>query len=88
MKRAFKFDENKRDGLTNGLPDGLTNGARAEQAECGVLAASEARGEGGQELCEDAIRDLLADLGHLCDREGLDFVKLVETAKKDWRIER
>lgn len=59
MKRAFKFDENKRDVL----PDGLTNGVRAEQAECGVLAASEARGEGGQELCEDAIRDLLADLG-------------------------
>jgi hypothetical protein len=83
VKTTFKFDENKRD-----VPDGLTNGVRAEQAECGVLAASDARGESGQEVCEDAIRDLLSDLGHLCDREGLDFVKLVETAKKDWRIER
>jgi hypothetical protein len=83
MKRAFKFDENKRD-----VPDGLTNGLRAEQAGCGVLAASEARGEGGQELCEDAVRDLLADLGHLCDREGWDFPALINTAKKDWRAER
>ena len=88
MKRAFKFDENKRDGLPDGLPDGPTNGARAEQAECGVLAASEARGEGGQELCEDAIRDLLADLGHLCDREGWSFPAIINTAKKDWRAER
>jgi hypothetical protein len=83
MKRAFKFDENKRD-----VPDGLTNGLRAEQAGCGVLAASEARGEGGQELCEDAVRDLLADLGHLCDREGYDYKSLLDLAWDDWRAER
>ena len=83
MKNAFVFDGEKRN-----IPEGLTNGARAEQAECGVVAASEARGESGQEVCEDSIRDLLADLGHLCDREGIDFPAIIDTAKKDWRAER
>lgn len=81
-KQKFKFDPAKRDD-----PDGPTNGHRAEQAEMGVEAANRHRGEPVQ-IDEDGIRDLLADLGHLCDREGLDFVKIVATATKDWRAER
>ena len=45
-------------------------------------------GEHGQIVSEDSIRDLLADLGHLCDREGLNFAAVIDTAKKDWRSER
>jgi len=79
----FKFKENKRN-----IPDGLWNGKRAEQAESAVEAACNARGETGQHANEDTIRDLLADLGHLCDKRGLNFVTIINTAKKDWRAER
>ena len=82
MRKKFAFDETKHN-----IPDGLTNGRRAEQAEMGVEAANRHRGEPVR-IDEDGIRDLLADLGHLCDREGLDFVKIVATATKDWRAER
>lgn len=81
--KAFKFREGKR----SNIPDGLTNGKRAEQAEFAVEAASRARGE-AVTIDEDGIRDLLADLGHLCDRERLDFPGIVNTAEKDWRSER
>jgi len=82
MKKRFKYDGSKRD-----VPDGLTNRKRAEQAEFGVEAAGRARGD-AVNIDEDNIRDLVADLGHLCDREGLDFVAIVKTAKADWRSER
>jgi hypothetical protein len=32
--------------------------------------------------------DLLADLGHLCDQEGIDFQHLVDIALVHWRTER
>ena len=83
MRKPFKFDATKRD-----FPgDGSSNGERAEVAAAAVEAASRARHE-AVTIDEDSVRDLLADLGHLCDREGFDFVKLFETAKKDWRAER
>lgn len=81
-KQKFKFDPAKRDD-----PDGPTNGQRAERAAGAVVYACGARGE-HPDIGEDGIRDLLADLGHLCDREGLDFVKITATATKDWRAER
>ena len=83
MRKPFKFDATKRD-----FPgDGSNNGQRAEVAAAAVETANRARHE-AVTIDEDGIRDLLADLGHLCDREGFDFVKLFETAKKDWRAER
>ena len=36
----------------------------------------------------DVICDLVADLGHLCDKECLDFETLVEMALVHWRSER
>ena len=82
MSAKFKFKENKRTD-----PDGPTNGKRAEQAEFGVEAASRARGD-AVSIDEDGIRDLLADLGHLCDREGYDYKSLLDLAWDDWRAER
>jgi len=83
MEKRFTYDPDKC--TFNG---GRTNEQRAAGAEDGVQAAHQARGEYGQIISEDGIRDLLADLGHLCDREGLDFVKIISAAKKDWRSER
>lgn len=82
MRKLFKFDATKRD-----FADGSSNGQRAEVAAAAVEAASRARHE-AVTIDEDGIRDLLADLGHLCDREGLDFPGIINTAKKDWRAER
>jgi len=80
--RKFKFVTTKRN-----IPGGLTNGMRAAQAEAATEAACVKRGEHAN-ADYDAIRDLLADIGHLCDREGLDFPKIINIAKKDWRAER
>ena len=80
MRKPFKFNPDKRD------PDDptttRTNGQRAIDAEEAVQVACRSRGETGTPD-EDSVRDLLVDLGHLCDREGL-----IETAKRDWRAER
>ena len=82
MRKKFAFDETKHN-----IPDGLTNGCRAEQAEMGVEAANRHRGEPVRSD-QDGARDLIADLGHLSDREGWSFPELINTAKKDWRAER
>ena len=37
---------------------------------------------------EDAVTDLMADLGHYCDSKRLDFDNLIERAKTHWREER
>ena len=81
-KPKFTFDPEKRD-----FSDGRSNGERALDAEEAVQVACIARGEQGTPD-EDAARDLIADLAHLCDREGWNFVKIVATAKRDWRLER
>ena len=35
-----------------------------------------------------SVSDLLADLAHLCDAEGLDFVAIVTRAIRHWQVER
>ncbi len=35
-----------------------------------------------------SIKDLLVDLGHLADAEGLDYVELVKKAINSWQVER
>ena len=82
----FRFDPDKKDPTDPSTT--MTNGRRAQNAEEAVLTACLARGEADNTPGEDSVRDLLADLGHLCDREGWDFRALVRTALKDWRAER
>ena len=36
---------------------------------------------------ENAVCDLIADLGHLCDRECVDFLALLQTAVGHWLAE-
>ena len=89
---GWRWNENKRAGA-DGLGGERTNGDRAMAGEAGVERAFEYREpftafEEGSVTNEEGIVDLLADIGHLCDREGLDFNALVETAKLNWGMER
>lgn len=83
-KKGFQFKPDKLDA------DGgssMTNGHRAENAEFGVEAACLSRGE-HPSVDEDSIRDIMADICHLCDREGLNPVRIFKTARRDWQAER
>ncbi|MGO9546855.1 MAG: hypothetical protein ACLPPF_18920 [Rhodomicrobium sp.] len=35
-----------------------------------------------------SVKDLLVDLGHLCDAEDIDFVESVKKALNAWQVER
>ena len=67
--------------------DGPTNGARATWAEAALDAFMSATGEAGG-VDEDAVRDLIADLLHYCDKFGHDGAKILARAKRDWQAER
>jgi hypothetical protein len=41
----------------------------------------------GADIYEEAIGDLLCDIGHLCDEERLDFLAVVRKAVAYWKIE-
>lgn len=79
----FKFKPNKCD------PDDptttVTNGQRAKSATDALWAWRAAKGEG---IDPSNVTDLIADLGHLCDREGQDFEAAVKSAMINWRAER
>lgn len=85
MSAKFKFDPDKRD------PDDptteMTNGARADHAEKALRAFLEATGEPSR-IDDDAVRDLMADLLHWCDRDGADGRKIMAAARRDWCAER
>lgn len=76
----FKFKPNKK-------PDGavICNGTKADHAEMARTTWREATCTGDD---ESNIADLIADLGHLCDRDGLDFEAAIESALINWRAER
>ena len=83
MSKKYKgFNPDKRN-----FACGLSNNDRANNAAIGVEATTKARGEvfTGE---EGDVQNLLTDLGHLCDRNGYDFVQLINDAKRDWRSER
>ena len=78
--KKFVFKGGKKD-------DGPSNAKRAKWAEKAVLAFLAETGESGG-VDEDSVRDLLADLLHLCDRENLDTEHIFDTSKRDWLAER
>lgn len=61
---------------------GFTNARRAERAVNALAAWAE-----GYKVDEDSYRDLLNDLMHLCDRENLDFAKLLSMARRTYEDE-
>ena len=63
-------------------PDGM-NGTRADAAEHAVSAFMGATSTDR----EDAIADLLTNLQHLCDREGIDFAAQLARANRNYTSE-
>lgn len=80
----FRFKPNK---CVDGKDNSPSNGTRAEWAETAVHAFLGATGEPDDVDC-DSVRDLMADLLHLCDRQGIDARALAGTAVADWERER
>ncbi len=63
----------------------LLNHKRAICAEKAVAVFSEIV---NADDTRQAIQDLICDIGHLCDREGLDFQQVVVIAVGWWHAER
>ena len=67
-----------------------TNKDRAQRAIKAVEAYDETREDAGDCAAGDYVTpiiDLLADLRHLCDQEGVCFATLSVTAEAHYRIE-
>lgn len=67
---------------------GHSNESRARNARAGLVASLKQRGECWETLDEDTVSDLLADLMHWCDRESLDFDRLLRFAKQNHEEEK
>lgn len=59
------------------------NGKRAEWAKAAIIAFVEATGTD----LEDAVADLIADLGHFCDRHGMKLAKELGRGEDMYRFE-
>ena len=77
----FRFKPNKRSDA-----ECPTNGTLAEWADAGIRGFLDATGE--PNCYEDSIRDLMADLLHLCDREGVAATAAIDWAMRRWEEER
>lgn len=83
MNKKFKFRPRKSiDG-----PGGATNGTRAEWAEEALAVFREDKYPERDDH-EAPIMDLISDLLHLADREGLDGEALLEAGRGMWQDER
>ncbi len=76
------FNPNKKVG-------GLTNATRAGAAEVALLPFR----EGGNSPCgrpslSEAMTDLITNLRHLCDREKIDFTRIIVLSEHHWQSER
>jgi hypothetical protein len=60
------------------------NRDRAAWAEAAILKFMNETGVDGD---REAVADLIADLGHYCDRHQLDFVHLLKRGIGHWHIE-
>lgn len=84
MSEKFEF---RADHAVDG--DGCpTNGTRAEWAEAGLCGFLAATGEADAGDNSDSIGDLIADLLHLCDRDGGDAEATLTRARANWEYER
>jgi len=60
------------------------NAARAAWAEVAVRAFAKHVNADNE---PQAVKDLLCDLGHFCDRTGLDYLQLIVIAVGIWKAE-
>lgn len=83
MAKRFRFKPRRNiDGK-----GGNTNGARAQWAEDALLVFRRNKYPDRDDH-ERPIKDLIADLLHLADREGLDGEHLLESGRGMWMDER
>ena len=80
---AFKFKPRKR-GTPGSL---LNNGQRAKGAAVAVKAYCTHHSEQEHDKLSN-VSDIIADLGHFCDREGVDFHEALRIGQRDWNLER
>lgn len=67
---------------------GASNVERANWAAEALAVFCEETGLDSELECEEAVGDLIANLGHYCDELGLDFVDLVAGAVGIWDVEK
>jgi hypothetical protein len=60
----------------------------ARRAKCARFALTTYCEATGSRLGQDAICNLLADIGHLCDEQGLAYHSVLEAALLHWQAER
>lgn len=63
------------------------NSDRAKWAKAAVQTFADVTGLDTASELETAIADLLADLAHLCDAEGLSLFSLLESATRHYAAE-
>jgi hypothetical protein len=77
----FKFKPDKHE------PGCSSNGTRAENAER-TMCAEGCAYDLSNDTLEAGIGDLMADLLHLCDREGIDGEAMLKRVEMNWQAER
>lgn len=83
-EKPFRFHPRKSiDG-----PNGVKNGTRAEWADQALSVFRNTCGYPSDDDNECPIMDLIGDLLHLADRDGLDSEHLVESGRRMWEDER
>jgi hypothetical protein len=75
-----------KDGRLLNDPDDM-NEWRAEAAEVALRSFEEFGYEPNTEDDETILGDLLCDVRHFCDREGLDFDMLIERSRMHYTAE-
>ena len=84
---TFRFKPNKK-MASDGIEGAFTNGERSNRAEKALLAYRALVGDSVNDD-ECAIGDLIADLGHYCDRsKDADFEGVIASAVMHWKMER
>lgn len=75
----FKFNPEKKE-----VNSPLTN---MERADNGLACVEEVFDFSSNDI-ECAVGDCLANIFHLCDRDGLDVDRVIRSAKMHWQAER
>lgn len=58
-----------------------------KRAKCALAALTAFHETTGSDLPDDALSDLICDLGHYADQQGIDFTAIAARAIGYWKIE-
>lgn len=77
----FRFDAERK-------VDGNTNDRRANRAEAAICEYVHSLRDASDIRDESTVSDMICDLRHFCDREGIDFEAALKSANMNWEAER